>query len=301
MNVLVAGGTGFLGTHLVRALIAEGDRVVVLTRRPMQGRDSGPRYVTWDGKSVDPILPEIRIADAVINLSGASIGAGRWTPSRKQIIVESRTVTTESLVEAMESSPSRPSVFLNASAVGYYGDCGEEEVPEGHASGKGFLAGLCLRWETAALRARQLGVRVVLPRTALVLSSGGGALGRMALPYRMYLGGPLGSGRQWFPWIHLHDAVASMLVALRSEHVDGPMNVVAPGTVRMDDFARALGASLGRPSVLRVPPGLLSVVLGEMAEMILVSQRIVPAVLLRNDYRFRFPTLESALQNIFSS
>ncbi len=302
MNVLIAGGTGFLGSHLIRALTAKGDRVTILTRRiPAGSNDREMRYVVWDGRNADSIQQEVRAAGAIVNLAGMSIGGGRWTQRRKQQLEESRLVTTETLVEAMEYAPSRPSVFLNASAVGYYGECGEDEISESRPSGSGFLASLCARWETAALRARQFGMRVVLPRTAVVLAPNAEALRRMVLPYSMFLGGPLGSGKQWFPWIHIDDVVDAIVFALGADGVDGPLNVVAPGAVRMDEFAHVLGKVLRRPSMLRVPAGLLSMALGEMAEMLLVSQHVVPGVLLRKGFRFRFPTLGAALRNVLPS
>jgi len=300
MNVLVAGGKGFLGTRLVRLLARKGDRVTVLTRGsvPPVLRD-GVRFARWDGVNSAQVLDEVAHADAVVNLSGASVGEGRWTKKRKREIEESRIVTTETLVRAMSKTSSPPRVFLCMSAVGIYGEGGEEELTETHAQGGGFLAELSRRWEGAAVRARDRGIRVVLPRTALVLSSEGGALGRMILPYRLFLGGPLGSGEQWFPWVHADDAVASMAFALASEDLSGPFNVSAPGAVRMEEFARELGKALRRPSFLRVPSWVLMLALGEMAETILRSQRVIPQVLLRHGYQFRFPHLDQALRDIW--
>ncbi len=299
MNVLVAGGTGFLGSNLIRALLREGEKVTVLTRRIPDAPMSGVRYDEWDGVSPERIVGHLRTADALVNLSGASIGAGRWTRARKRLLVDSRLITTGTLVAAMESASSRPSVFLNASAVGYYGDCGDDVVTESHLPGTGFLADLCLQWETAALQSRTLGVRVVLPRTGVVLAAEGGALARMALPFRLCVGGSLGSGRQWFPWIHIDDAVDAMVFALRREEVSGPMNVVAPGAVRMREFARALGNALGRPALMRVPGRLLTLALGEMADMVLASQHVLPQVLAEHNFRFEHSDLPSAFASIW--
>lgn len=302
MNVLVAGGTGFLGAHIVPVLETEGTHVTILTRQePAPPGTAGRRYVSWDGHSTDPLIEEIRKADVIMNLSGASIGAGRWTARRKRLLSDSRIDTTRTLVAAIAKSSPRPSTLLNMSAVGYYGECGDDPVTEGHPSGEDFLAALCREWEAGALRAEEYGVRVLLPRMAVVLAAGAGVLKKLMVPYKFFLGGALGPGTQWFPWVHVDDAVAAMLFAVRTEEMQGPFNVASPGCVTTLEFARELGGTLHRPSALRVPGWILSLVLGEMAETILVSQKILPHLLQRRGFTFQYPSLRSAFAEILAS
>jgi hypothetical protein len=234
-----------------------------------------------------------------VNFSGESIGGGRWTESRKRILEESRVAPTRALVDAIQAAGSRPKVLVNMSAVGYYGDVPEGDVPESHPAGRDFLAGLAVKWEREALRAADAGVRVVLLRSGLVLEADGGALPRMALPFRLFAGGPLGSGRQWVPWVHMDDALGIILAAIQRESIRGPVNVAAPGIVRMSGFCRELASALGRPSWIPVPSFVLRLVLGEMAVIVLNGQRVIPRKLLDEGYAFRHPDLPAALSAIF--
>lgn len=295
MHVVVAGGSGFIGKALIEELQAAGHRVSVLTRGDtavQRGLGSGVAASAWSE------LPHaLRGVDAVVNLAGESIAGGRWTPARKQRILESRLRTTQALVEAMTKVEPRPRVLVNASAVGYYGDRATP-VDESAAPGSDFLAGVCSQWEAAAQQADELGVRVVRLRIGVVLGKGGGALPRMLLPFKLFAGGPVGSGRQGFPWVHLADVVGLISWALETPHVAGALNAVAPVQQNGAEFARALGQVMGRPSWLPVPGFALRAGLGEMADLLLTGQFVVPAVAQRLGYRFRFPEVAAALRNV---
>lgn len=299
MRVIVAGGTGFLGVPLCHALRAARHDVTVLTRHPSDATrrlPEGVRALGWDGTSLGPWVSELDGADGVVNLSGASVGEGRWTPERKAALRSSRLDATAILVRALEQATTRPKVFVSQSAVGYYGDCGDQVVTESHAPGHDFLARLCVDWEAAAEPATRLGVRVVSPRTGIVLGRGGGALAPLLAPFKMFVGGPLGSGRQWVPWVHRDDAVGLLVFALERDDARGPMNVSAPEPVTMRRFATALGTVLHRPSAFPVPGFALRAMLGEFAETLLGGQRAIPAVAQERGYVFAYPSLVPALR-----
>lgn len=279
MRVVVTGGTGFIGRALTARLLAEGDDVVV----PRRGDTSG-----------------VEGADAVVNLSGEPI-AQRWTDAARRRIEESRTEGTRRLVAAIAAARARPSVLVSASAVGYYGARGDEELDEEAPSGNDFLARLCVRWEEEAAAAGALGVRVVRIRTGLVLAADGGALPKMLPAFRAFAGGPVGSGMQWMSWIHRDDLVSLFLLALRNAAVAGALNGTAPAPVRNRDFARAVGAALHRPAVLPAPAAALRLVFGEMATILLDGQRVVPKRALSIGFSFRYPDLRAALLAVLGS
>jgi uncharacterized protein (TIGR01777 family) len=299
MNIVVTGGTGFIGSSLIPLLRLEGHDVVLLTRDPEKAPPvGGVTRVRWDGVTQGDWAVHVQRADAVINLAGESIGGGRWTPSRKERIVASRINATRALLESIRRGEKRPSLFINSSAVGYYGPVESGDVTEDHPPGRGFLADLCLRWEQQALAVGELGPRVVILRTGVVVGKKGGALERMLPPFRLYAGGPVGSGKQWLPWVHRDDVGGAILFALGNTALSGPVNVVAPESVDMRSFCAALGGALSRPSWLPVPALALRAALGEMADMILTGQRVVPAKLLALGYRFRYPALVPALASV---
>lgn len=287
MRVLVTGGTGLVGKTLCDALRGAGHAVTVVSREP--GRVPG-RSVGWDG--VQAVMPE---TDAIVNLAGESIADGRWTTARKAAIRESRIEATRALVRAVEASTPRPTVLINASAIGWYGPRGDEPLDETARPGDDFLARVCRDWEVEALRAEPLGLRVVRLRLGVVLAPNGGALATMLVPFRACLGGPIGGGGQWMSWIHRDDVVGLALAALGSDAYTGAVNATAPNPVTNRDFAHALGRVLGRPAVLPLPGFALRVVLGEMATMLLTGQRVLPAVAERNGYAWRQPELAAAL------
>ena len=299
MTIVVTGGTGFIGRRLVGALVDAGHRVILLTRSPAGGRHPrGAEARVWDGETQGPWAACIDGADAVINFAGEPIAGGRWTGERKRRIVDSRISATRAVVEAIGTAAIKPGVLLNASAVGYYGSVPEGDVTEDAPSGVGFLADTCRMWEVEARRAESFGVRVVLIRMGIVVGEAGGALEKMILPFRLFVGGPVGSGRQWFPWIHADDVVGAVIFALERVSLSGPVNLAAPEPATMETFCSTLGRVMGRPSWLRVPEWALTLLLGEMAGMLLGGQRIIPAQLRRNGYVFRHPELEPALRSI---
>lgn len=289
MRIVVAGASGFLGRHLVRALRNRGDDVVTLVRRP----PAGPSEAAWEpAAGVLPIGP-LRGADAVVNLCGAGVGDRRWTAARRRVLLTSRTEPTAVLARACVQHGVK--VLINASAVGYYGPCGTERVTESHGPGSGFLAQLCVRWEETAQRAAESGVRVALLRTGLVLGPDGGMLPRLARITRLGLGGRLGSGEQYWPWISVTDHVAATLHLLRSE-VRGPVNLTAPEPVTNAEFTAELGRALGRPTPWVVPSVALRAALGAFAGEIVTGQRAVPEVLERSGFAFLHADLATALR-----
>ena len=294
MKIVVAGGSGWIGAALSRSLAADGHEIVTLARS--LGQNPTGRTVLWDGRSLGPWTSELSGTDAVVNLSGESIASGRWTDERKAGLVRSRIEPTSVLVEAMAEANPRPTVLVNASAVAYYGDRGDEPLTESGGPGIDFLAQLVAEWEAATWIASDVGMRVVVMRNAVVLGPGGGALPQLALPFRLFLGGPIGRGRQWFPWVHLDDVVGLFRRAIVDPVIEGPINVAAPEPVRMNDFAITLGQVLGRPSWLPMPQLLLRVALGELADYLVTSQRIVPEKAIRLGYDFKEPRLTHALE-----
>lgn len=290
MKVVVAGGTGFLGTPLVSQLRAGGTDVSVLTRGP-----AAPGQITWspDG-TIGPWAAAIDGADAVINLAGESIAGRRWTPAHKARIRDSRILATRSVVAAILAAARKPATFLNASAVGYYGSRGDDTLTEESAPGEDFLAMVCREWEAEALAAADAS-RVVLLRSAPVLGSGGGVLSQMVRPFRLFIGGPVGSGAQYWSWIHRDDWVAMVTWALSTSRVSGPLNLAAPLPVTNREFAQTLGRVLKRPAFMPAPAFALRLLLGEMADVLLFSERVIPAKAEALGFRFRYAALEPAL------
>ena len=301
MKVIVAGGSGLIGRKLIGELLQARHEVIVLSRRPENVRKIFPavRAEFWDAKTINVLVNILDGADAVINLTGESIAAKRWTSLQKQKILSSRIDSTRAIVNALEQTHHRPSVLLNASAIGYYGNVPDGDVTEEHPKGNGFLPNVCQQWELEAQKAQGFGVRVVLLRTGIVLDKNEGALHKLLLPFRMFIGGPLGNGRQWFPWIHVQDEVNAILFALAHEQIKGPVNIAGPQSIRMSEFCNTFGSVLHRPSWLPVPKFALRLMLGEMAEPLLFQgQKIIPKKLLEAGFKFRYPNLADALQDI---
>jgi len=296
-TIVVAGGTGLLGTALVDVLRSEGHDVFVLTRRPARQGD-----VLWSSDERDTAWTSVLSdADAVVNLAGASIAERRWTRARKTAILESRTRTTSALVRAITSATRPPPVLISSSAIGVYGTRDEQPAIEDTPPGTDFLAHVCREWEGVARRAAPTS-RVVLLRTGVVLASTGGALTQLALPFKLFAGGPLGSGNQYVSWVHIDDWLAMVNWALATESVSGPLNVTAPFPVTNAEFAETLGRVLGRPSWLRTPALVLRLALGEMADaLVLGGQRVLPEAARQQGFVFRYPTLEPALRAILGS
>lgn len=294
MKILITGGTGLIGRTLCRALLDAGHQVTVLSRKPESvKRKCGDavaaisRLSQWDDK---------RVFDAVINLAGEPIVDARWTESRKAALWDSRVALTGELVKRIRLSTHKPAVLLSGSAIGYYGDRGDEILDESSDAGSDFAARLCQAWEAAAQDATDLGVRVCLLRTGLVLSAQGGVLGRMLLPFKLGMGARLGDGNQWMSWIHLDDYVAIVIGLLASAEIDGPVNMTAPEPVTNGNFTSSLARAVHRPAVFAAPRCILEAMLGERADMLLGSQRVLPAKILAHGFRFAFPDIASALQ-----
>ena len=294
MRIVIAGGTGLLGRALTARLQHDGDTIVVLTRRPKRAFD-----VAWNPNApTQPWAETVGSADAVINLAGESISGGRWTKARKAALFDSRVRSTRALARAIQAAGQKPLSFLSGSAIGIYGPRSDEPVTEETPPGSDFLARLAVEWEREALAVAQL-TRVVLLRTGVVLDRDGGALPQMALPFRFFAGGPIGSGRQGISWIHIDDWVSMVRWALDRSSVTGPLNVTAPDSVSNAEFGRTLGRVLDRPAFMRAPAFAVRLALGEMADVVLNGQYVVPAKALALGFPFRAPRLEEALRAIY--
>ncbi len=296
MRIFITGGTGFIGRHLCREWLAAGHQIRVLSRQR-------PEQVAALCGAVRAVqqMEEMGEPEVVVNLAGEPILGPRWTARRKAAIRESRVTLTNRLVAHLATLETPPGVLLSGSAVGYYGDRGDQVLTESSPPGRGFGAELCVAWEEAALEAERLGVRVCLLRTGPVLGAGGGMLARMLPAFRLGLGGPLGSGRQWLAWIHLQDHLAAIRYLVEHETLEGPFNLVAPEPVTNRELARTLGRVLGRPARLPAPAFALRWLLGEQAEILLASQRAVPQRLLEAGFTFAYPHLEAALRQLLAA
>jgi uncharacterized protein (TIGR01777 family) len=300
VKVVIAGGTGFLGRRLTERLLAEGHNVITLTRRAAASAP-GPAVVWSPDGVAGRWASAIDGADAVVNLAGESIAGKRWSPSHKQQILDSRIRATRSLTAAIAQASRPPPVFVSGSAVGYYGPLGDEVAVETTAAGTDFLAQVCQQWEAEASRAASASTRVVCIRTGLVLERDGGALPQMLPPFKFGVGGPVGSGRQYWSWIHRADWIDLVRWAIRTSAASGALNATAPAPVRNAEFARALGRALHRPSLLPAPAFALRLALGEMADALLLSgQRAVPATAETLGFSFTYPRLDPALAAIFA-
>lgn len=323
-RVIVAGATGVIGRKLVEQLMGKGYQVVVFSRNPDGARSTVPgaaEYVAWTATETGPWASAIDGAHAVINMSGANVFAKRWSGSYKQEILNSRVLATRGLVNAMRAAKQKPAVFISGSAVGYYGFRDDTKLDESAPSGNDFLARVCVAWEAEARRARELGVRTVMVRTGIVLDPGKGglpiklsgagpsrpgfvldtaqgALPLMMLPFRLFTGGPIAPGTQWFPWVHVEDEVGLIMFALENDAVNGPINATAPEPQTNKAFTTVLGRVLGRPSWLPVPGFALRLGLGPVADMLTKGQRAVPAKAQQHGYQFKYPTSDVALRDL---
>lgn len=301
-KIIVAGGSGYIGQALCQQLLDAGYMTIVLTRDVERSRGLLSQKIVlaqWDGRNVAEWYHHLDGAKAIINLTGESIGTGRWTSERKQRIRDSRIQSGTALIAAMRNIKHKPKVFIQASGIGIYGDRGDDVLDETSPAGKGFLAELAKQWEQSVLPVRELGARLVYIRTGVVIGANAAFLKRVTLPFQWFLGGHLGSGKQWISWIHLHDEVASILFLLARDDLEGPFNLSAPNPVPAKTFFKILGNVMNRPSWFHVPSFILKMALGEMAkELVLSGQRATPARLLKAGFGFRFPELEMALTDI---
>jgi uncharacterized protein len=291
-RILVSGASGTVGKALVPALAAGGHQVVELTRK---ASSSGAK-IAWD--PYKPLPPEsVSGFDAVVHLAGESI-IGRWTDAKKKKILDSRDQGTRHLADAIAKANQKPRVFISASAIGYYGDRGNEVLREDSPSGEGFTAEVCRVWESATQPAKDAGIRTTQLRFGVVMSEKGGALQKMLTPYRLGLGGRMGSGNQWWSWVHVDDVVGAILHAMNTD-MQGPVNTVAPYPVTNAEFTKALAAAVSRPAIFPMPEFAVKLIFGQMAEELwLASQRVEPARLLASGYKFKFPELKSALESL---
>lgn len=298
MDILVTGGTGFIGTALCRRLLSEDHRVAVLTR------DGGRAQQHFQGAvTAVESMNELRTGSApaaIVNLAGLSLGSGRWTEKRKHTFVAVRVGITRQVVDYIADAPRKPRVLVSGSAVGYYGARGDEELDEDSQPGNEYQSGLCKAWEAEALRARDHGVRVCLSRTGVVLGRDGGALSSLLPPFKLGLGGYVGSGRQWMSWIHIADLVAIMLHLIADESLCGAFNSTAPNPETNRDFAAKLGAALKRPAIMWAPGPAVRLLVGEMAHLYLTGQKVIPRKLLASGYKFQYPELSLALAEILA-
>jgi uncharacterized protein (TIGR01777 family) len=300
MKIFMTGGTGFVGTTLTQKLVEQGHQVTVLTRKisgaPIS--EKGVSLIEGDPTTEGAWQEQLSHHKAVINLAGASI-LRRWTREAKAMIRDSRVLTTKNLVKAMRACKDKDTTLISASAIGYYGFHGDEELDESYAPGNDFLALLSKDWEEEALQARQYGVRVLICRIGIVLGTRGGALGQMIPIFKMGLGSPVGTGEQWLSWIHEHDLVRIYLFLLDKKDLEGPVNCTAPGPVKNREFTKALGKALKRPTFMPAVPGfMLKIIKGEFGNVILKGQRVVPKKLSDAGFDFQFPRISDALQDL---
>ena len=303
MRILISGSTGFLGTSLIETLTREGHTIARLVRPESEKRNStggDAQAVRWDPVAGQFDAAAAEGADALVHLAGASIADGRWTDARKNLLRSSRIDATRHLIEALSKLRKPPRAIVAASAIGYYGSRGDETLTETSAPGNDFLATTCREWEAETARGAQFGARVVSLRFGIILAAHGGALPRMALPFKLGAGGKLGSGRQWMSWLTLGEAVRIIQFALANESFAGPVNAVTPNPVRNGEFTRVLAKTLHRPAIFPAPPFVLRLALGEMADALLLSsQRVLPSRLTDSGYLFLQPDLASALADVF--
>lgn len=311
VRIVVSGGTGFVGRALCHALVARGDQVVILTRGPARdlshacaecGAGGKLAFETWTPEQAGPWMDVVDGADAVVHVAGASVADERWTDERKKMLRMSRVESTRLLAEAIAKAKQKPRVFVSVSGIGHYGmKAGDKTLTEEDAIGDDFLALLTRDWEGATKAAADAGVRVVTPRLGLVLGRGGGLYGKLAPLFRAFVGGPVGDGKQYVPWVHIRDVVRAIEAMIDREDLAGGYNLSAPDPVTMNAFAGALGTSLSRPSLMRVPAFAVKVAMGaEAAEAVLTGQRAIPKRLVEAGFAFVFPDVQSALADLAS-
>jgi len=296
-KVLITGGTGFIGKYLTQILLREGHYVTIVTRSPDKYSEKQARnrtFIGWD----DNLSSAMNEHDVVINLVGENLFGQRWTDEVKQRIYSSRIDSTKKLVDAMRESERKPALFISASAVGIYGDSGDKILDESAPAGDDFLAKVCVDWENESKKAEELGVRVVNPRIGIVMEENGGIIEKMVLPFKFGVGGPIGSGKQYVPWVHMTDLCNAILFPMENESVKGPYNACSPEPETMNVLAKKMGRVLNRPSVFRVPEFLLNIALGEAAQPVVSSLRVQPKVLQTSGFEFMFEDLEEALADI---
>lgn len=300
-RIVITGATGLIGKKLVKTLIERGDEVIVFSRNAKKAKSIFPKVrecVEWNYQHPEQWKSKLENTDAVIHLAGINLFSKRWNDEFKRTVLESREVSTKNLVDAIKSCTNKPEVFVSASGIGYYGDCWETILNENSPKGNDFLADVCEVWEDESENVEVSGVRSVQVRTGLVLSTEDGALKQMLPAFKLFVGGPLGNGKQWSSWLHIDDIVGIYLHAIDNKNLSGAVNAASPNPVRMKEFASTLGKVLKRPSLFPVPIFILRLVVGEAAEVVTASQRVDPEKLLNTGYQFKFNNLEAALLDL---
>jgi len=302
MRVIITGGTGLIGRALVENLASDGHEVVVLSRAPERttGLPAGVRAERWDARTADGWVHLADGADAIVNLAGENLSAGRWTDEQKRRIRDSRLLAGQAVVQAVEQASRKPGVVIQASGIGYYGPRGDKGITEDAAPGRDWLAQVAVQWEDSTAAVEAMGVRRAIARTGVVLSTQGGAFPRLMLPFRLFVGGRLGGGKQWFPWIHLQDEAAAIRFLIDTNAATGPFNLAAPHPLTNAQFSRVLGQVMGRPAIIPTPAFALRALFGEMATLLLDGQRGVPQRLLELGFQFRFTQAEAALRDLLT-
>jgi uncharacterized protein (TIGR01777 family) len=297
MKITITGASGFVGTHLTRIMLGQGHTVTGVGTSATHpcAETKNFNWISADTTRPGPWQTSVTEADVIINLTGKNI-FGYWTDRYKSQIYDSRILTTRHIVGSL--SENNRTVLLNASAIGYYGDSGEDSLTENQEPGDDFLASVCIDWEKEALKARHTGCRVILMRFGVVLGRHGGALEKMIPAFKLFAGGPLGNGTQWFPWIHMEDLVGAIIFLMKSQDLSGPFNFCAPETIRQKTLAKELGSALKRPSIMPAPAFMMKLALGEMSKAIMSSQKAIPSALVKEGFQFNFPRLSAALKEI---
>lgn len=297
MNLLLTGATGFIGTHLRRRLLEEGHDLTIITRSPGSWKEvsaNNHRFISWDSD----LVAAMEAADVVINMAGENLFDRRWSESVKKKLYDSRIESTRVLVEAMGSASDRPELLISVSGVNYYGERGEDPLEESEPPGHDFLAMICQDWEAEAQKAKAFGIRVSNPRVGVVLHPDDGALDKMILPFKLFIGGPIGRGSQYMPWIHMDDLCRALLFPMHEETFSGPYNACSPSPETMRNLARLMGKVMNRPSLMRVPEWAVKLLLGESATPVLTSLKVIPAQLRQAGFQWTFEDLEEALADL---
>ena len=303
MHIVITGGTGTIGRRLVFHLIKHGHLVTVVSRQNYKPANLPAKinFAPWDGKTTAGWGNWVESADAIVNLAGAGIADAKWTEARKKEILESRVQAGQAVVEAIRAASKKPQVLIQASAVGYYGPQHNGQlITETSSAGNDFLAKVCQAWEASTERVEDSGVRRVIIRTGVVLDPQGGALPKLVFPFRLFAGGPIGLGRQWFPWIHYYDEVDAIRCLIENQAATGPFNLAAPNPLRNRELAKVIGKVLKRPALAPAPSFVFKLIFGEMATVLLDGQRVAPQRLQELGYQFRFPQAEAALRDLLS-